>query len=109
MLHLKQSIRYTGLALEASCISEALRQRKQQESQQWERWKAVAAAASLSNLLQQSDEQRAAEQLLGESIASSSLSRQNWKSHVMDALSAYKVNYPSHNRSLNTDNHVVVK
>ena len=82
---------HSGLALEASCISETLRQKEQPDAQQWERWKGLIAAASLTGFLQQSDEQRAAEQLLGESVTQNNGQKNNWKPQVLNALSAYKV------------------
>ena len=72
-------------------MCEVLRHREQPELQEWERWKALAAAASLSSLLEQSEEQRAVEQLLGEAVVMSSQPKHSWMPQVLDALAAYKV------------------
>ena len=82
---------YSGLALEACCISEVLSSKAEPSSGARHQWKHAVAAASLAGFLQQSEGLQAVQQLLGQTAGQASVRGSQWKVPVLDALSAYKV------------------
>lgn len=81
----------TGLALESCYLSEQLRKAGTVGNTERDRWKHNIAAASLAGLLRQSEAQQAVEQLLGGGAPQNRGRGDQWKTQVLEALSAYKV------------------